>query len=340
MGESTVVIKDDGYDELAGIFGGTEIPIPGDEVTGELTVEGDADDGTAGDVNDTDKSGDGTDGDLDSGDDGASDDTDKTDLGEGDAGSATDGDGDAGSKKDESSDDTYTAGAVADKEASEAQLRAQLREQQRKTALVEAKLETLAKQKAADDLADENETDIKPVEPSVLEQHQATLNTIAETRGELMMDMLELMKINPKFEDVETVCSKNNLNDVIETLAQAHVSKEGGDLVETMMAIEVDIWSNRNPYSFMYGLIKDVHPQYAKPAVDDKAGDAQDTTPKDKKPKAPAKAPLSAVDLSRGGGNKNTGEWTAEKIDNLPETELINVPKDVYAAYMRGDLDK
>ena len=263
---------------------------------------------------------------------------------DGNADTGTDTKGSDGESTTTDTDDgTKVDDATADKQyeysEEESVLRAQLRAQAKKTALIEAKLDTLARQQKANAEAEEANEDAKQVEPSSLEAHQAKLNDIAQNRGDVIADMLELMLINPKYEDVESVCSKTNLDETIETLARAQVSKEGGDLVETMMAMEVDIWSQRNPYSYMYGLIKDVHPRY-KVAESTKTGDKQDTSDGGKQTKAPAKAPLSAADLSRGGGGKNLGEWTADKIDNLAEEELNSVPADVYDKYLRGDLDK
>jgi len=346
MGDTGMVIKDDGYNELDGIFTKDAAPIPGDELTGEISgdvdtgVKDDDDAGIDGGVADNSIT------DVDSSDNGVSDGASKEDLesgdvdtGEDDKRTAADTDDDGYAGKDEGEADQDGA-LDTSKEDSETDLRATLREQQRRVALTEAKLDTFSRQQVADKKADENETDIEPVEPSVLEGHQIQLNTLAETRGEIIGDMLELMKINPKFEDVESVCSKTNLEDTIETLARAQVAKEGGDLVETMMGMEVDVWSQRNPYSYMYGLIKDIHPRYKVAETDDKTGDKQDTSDGGKGKKAPAKAPLSALDLAKGGGGKDAGQWTAEKIDSLSETELNTVPKEVYAQYLRGDLDK
>lgn len=350
MADQDVIFKDDGYDELEGVFN-KDSEIPGDELTGIIGDQSNDTDDT--DDSDTNGSAASIDNDGSSNSDAsASDDSGKDDLGKGDndagigdddaSGAANDG---ADSGKDEDTADGEGKGdneveGSAD-EGSEVELRAQLREQQRKVALTEAKLDTFARQIKADKDADAADKDSTDVPPSDLEAHQIKLNEIAETRGEIVADMLELMKINPKYEDVESVCSKNNLDDTIETLARSQVAKEGGDLVETIMGLEVDIWSQRNPYSYMYGLIKDIHPSYKK-TDDDTGDDNKGDASKDgkSKKKTPTKAPLSALDLSRGGGGKDLGEWTAEKIDNLSETDLNKVPAAVYSAYLRGDLDK
>jgi hypothetical protein len=315
-------------------------------VTGETTADGgkgEADDATGS----TDGATTDSDADLGTGDAGTS---DTSGEGTEDTGtSTTTGDDEAGKEPDAAvtkAAEKETEVEVKEEELTvaqqEARLRAQLREQARKTALMEAKLDTLARQRKADHDALEDNEELKDVEPSTIEQHQAKLNEIAQTRGDIISDMLELMLVNPKYADVETVCTKSNLDETIETLAQNEVSKNGGDLVETMMGLEVDIWSQKNPYRYMYSLIKDVHPQFAgkETGTEIKTGDKQDTSGGKKTGKAPAKAPLSAADLSRGGGGKNLGEWTADKIDNLSEMELNKVPADVYEKYLRGDLDK
>jgi hypothetical protein len=356
MGDEVTIIKDDDYNELEGVFS-KDSEIPGDEVTGIINPKG-ADDSKGDDNDDSDSDDDDSSSDSDSDsdssddsdadDDGAADDSAEEDSKKGDDDSKSDADDadDKGADKDDKDEDDSSGDkdAEEEKEDKEADLRTQLRDQQRRVALTEAKLDTYSRQRKADKDAaasDDEDEEASDVEPSTIEAAQLKLNEIAETRGEIVADMLELMKVNPKYEDVESVCSKNNLDDTIETLARAQVAKDGGDLVEIMMGLEVDIWSQRNPYSYMYGLIKDIHPRYVKDEDKDTGDDDKGDTSKDKKgKKTPKKAPLSAIDLARGGGDKNAGEWTAEKIDNLDEAELDKVPKDVYAKYMRGDLDK
>jgi len=329
MSDKGLIFKDDGYNELEAAFSEEEVPIPGDELTGEVDTE----DSTEGEVDDS--TGDTTES-TDADDTTADADTTGTEETEEDT--AKDEDAEADAAK---GDEDATEGDDSTTEDNEVDLRAELREQQKKVALTEAKLDTFTRQQKADKDAEETEEDAAVVEPSVLETHQAKLNHLAETRGEFISDMLEFMKMNPKYEDVESVCSKNNLDDVIDVLARSQVAKDGGDLVETVMGLEVDIWSQRNPYRYMYELIKDVHPSYKDVKGKDAGEETQDTSKGKKSKKAPAKkAPLSAMDLARGGGEKNMGEWTAEKIDNLPESELNKVPKDVYEAFLKGELDK
>lgn len=342
MNEETVVLKDDSYDELDAMFN-TDTEIPGDEVTGEINPtdnKGDDDDATVDPDTDT------TDSNVvvDTVDTKATDDADKKDVDKTDADTKSkddtvigDTDTDTNAKVDDV-DGEKVEDTIVEPDT-EAEVRAQLRQQQRQIALTEAKLDTFARQKQADKDAEDTDDDATTVEPSNIEVQQGKLNNLSETRGEIIADMLELMKINPKYEDVTEVCSSNNLADTIELLARSQVAKEGGDLVEVTMAMEVDIWSQRNPYSYMYALIKDIHPQYvdAESKEVSKKGDTDDDGTKKKTPK---KAPLSAIDLTRGGGGKNMGEWTAEKIDNLSEDELNTVPADVYQTYLRGDLDK
>ncbi|MCK5015638.1 MAG: hypothetical protein KAS32_01085 [Candidatus Peribacteraceae bacterium] len=344
MGDE-VILKDDGYNELEGVFNKNS-EIPGDEITG---VIGESDSGKeTDDANDTGMDNKDVD-DKGAADDKEADKENKDANKNDDVDKNKDVDADIGDINDKSKNDSDDSD-VDDKdvedlaEVSEPDLKAQLREQQRRVALTEAKLDTMARQQKADKDAEDSEDDEDAdlVAPSVIEANQIKLNDLAETRGEIVADMLELMKVNPKYEDVEDVCSKTNLDDTIETLARAQVAKEGGDLVEIMMGLEIDIWSQRNPYSYMYGLIKDIHPRYSKTANDDAGDDDKGDASKDgkDKEKTPKKAPLSALDLARGGGGKDLGEWTAEKIDNLSETELNTVPEAVYRQYLRGDLDK
>lgn len=350
----------DEYNELENALKGEKAdPIPGDALTGEPIKPGEGDeDGKDKDKADKDeKDGDkGKKGDepadvdpnADKGKDKGKDDKPTT---------PADGDGDGKDKGDKPADTIEQENIL---------LRTQLREQRRKLAIMEAQMSRLVKRKATpaeaedddDDLDDSGKKKEEEESLSEIETLQAELDNVAESRSQALSDMLATMSLNPNYTDVEEVCTQSRFQDIFEAAATDLVSKEGGDPVAAQIAIELNVWKKSNPYLYMYDIIKKFHPDFVKVESNaasenneddkdkgkdkendkDKSGDDKGTS-KDKE-KKPANAPLSALDLSRGGGGKNLGEWTAEKIDNLPESELSTVPDDIYQMYLSGEMDK
>jgi hypothetical protein len=172
-----------------------------------------------------------------------------------------------------------------------------------------------------------------------------------ERRLSTLGDMLEVMKVNPRYEDIETVVSQRNFDDMITALAKYHVSQKGGDFTQTMTEVEREIWSLPNPYKYMYDLVKKYHPAYTeqeekpKAKVDiekiDLKAALKDAKIEDKPEKADEKKPkeqaMSLQDLP-GGSGKDGGGWTSAKIDNMDEEDLTKVPRDIYERYLKNDL--
>lgn len=222
------------------------------------------------------------------------------------------------------------------------ELKTALREQQRQFRIVQAKLDRVAKKQDRD--PDDDEDDDADTLSSI-EVMQNDLDEIATARGTAFEEMVEMMSLSNKFEDVREVCTQARFADVFEEAARQTVKTAGGDLTETQMKLELSVWQMPNPYRYMYGLIKEYHPDFAKPAEnkdDDTAAPGKGV--KGKKPTEDAKkrgkelkkTPSSVMDIP---GGKATAGWTAERIDNLPEHDLGKVPADVYEAYLRGELD-
>jgi hypothetical protein len=159
-------------------------------------------------------------------------------------------------------------------------------------------------------------------------------------RMEKLSEIVEVMAVNPKFEDVTEVCSQKNFDDMFSAMARFYVSKQGGDFDETLTQVEKQVWSLPNPYKYMYDMIKKYHPSYVKDEVkvDSKKDDKVEG--KDDK-KEPAKAAPSLQDLPGGDGKGEQGGWTDERITNLEEDELAEFKKDhpkIYASYLRNEL--
>ena len=216
-------------------------------------------------------------------------------------------------------------------------MRQLLRTSKREQTQMLAKLERVSKRSvAADD--DEEELDAagkvipKKEEPlSRLEELQQGIANIGTARGASMDLLLETMEQNSKYADVKEVCSRANFDDIFEAIASQITEEKGGDINETLLEVEFNTWNRTNPYSYMYDLIKKYHPTYIK-----KEEPASPGGDKGKK-KEPVKAPGSIGNL--GGDSDIKSGWTAKRIDDMPEDELDTVPADIYAKYMKGELD-
>lgn len=160
---------------------------------------------------------------------------------------------------------------------------------------------------------------------------------INEQRSEVLDQMVELMELNPKFEDVKSVCTQSNFDDVTETLARAYIAEHGGDEVEVAGQIAEAVWSKANPYKEMYGLVKQYHPDFAGKESDSGVGNKLEQAKNATKGKKEAAPSLSSLPGSTGG--KSGSGWTSQRIDQLSEEELNDVPSDIYDKYMMGTLD-
>jgi hypothetical protein len=201
-----------------------------------------------------------------------------------------------------------------------------LREMRRENAAMREKLEMLEK------VAKSEEGTVDPNVPGEIETLQQEIASFAENNSVMYETLLEVMEANPKFADVRDVCSRDNLDDIIDQAATNIVKRDGGNFAVVSLQLEKQIWQERNPYRKMYELIKTYHPKYA-------AAEKPTETPAGevRKP-APATAPTSLATLGGGDLDQKSG-WTAEKIDALPEDKLSTVPKDIYEKYLLGTLD-
>ena len=293
-----------------------------------------SDDGTG----DSDSS---TDADTDSSDDitvqnakGTEEDTDSTDK-------SDDGVG----KADEESVGTLTADDHL------AEMRQIIRSQKRDIAMLVAKTDRLSKRlttpvkKEESDSEDDDidlfgdRKEVKAEEPatedlSEIEQLSASIRGIGEERGLMLETLLETMKMNPNYQDVDEVCSQRHFDDVFETIGQAVADREGIDPTLAQMRAEAAVWKMANPYRYMYGLIKEHHPAYKKVADEKKTAAPSGTVKEVKKVEAPG-----SIGNLPPSGKSGAGAWTAARIDEMDELELGNVPPDIYDKYMKGLLD-
>ena len=152
-------------------------------------------------------------------------------------------------------------------------------------------------------------------------------------RNKTLENLVEVMELNPKFEDVKDVCSQSNVDDVVEMLARSYVEEHGGDIDEIADGIIASIWAKPNPYKEIYGLVKEFHPDYVVIKEKVKVKDVEEEEEKTSKKAAPS---LSGI---KAGGGKGGVGWTADRIDKMSEAELGTVPADIYEKYMQGELD-
>lgn len=219
-------------------------------------------------------------------------------------------------------------------------LRQMVRTSKRDSTIMQAKLKRLETEAGSkvedddeDDEDDENKKDKgkKEVSLSTVEKLQENIAHVGSSRGASLDILLEAMEQNSKYEDIREVCSRGNFDDIFEVIATEATKNGTADFDETLLEVELSVWNKTNPYKYMYELIKRYHPSYAKKEGAAEPGD------KKKKEKTIANAPGTIAD--KGGDGNLKGGWTAKRIDDLPENELHTVPKDIYAKYMRDELD-
>jgi len=172
---------------------------------------------------------------------------------------------------------------------------------------------------------------------SELEQLQLELSETGSRRSESLVTIAETMAVNPKYEDVKEVCSRSNLNDLIDAMAAKVAADQGIDPVVAALKIENAIWKQPNPYLWMYETIKSNHPRYAKqtqPVANTSAAPPAATTARTPKP---AEAPPSVTALGPTDTAQGTG-WTAAKLDAMDEMEFSKVPANVRQMYLTGQL--
>ncbi|MEA2000165.1 MAG: hypothetical protein U9N61_12700 [Euryarchaeota archaeon] len=270
------------------------------------------------------------------------------DAGTGDSGTTTDGEGtgDAGGAGDNNSDGTTGDGAtitgdgddptpdpIEQLRSDQAELRQMLRISRRENATMKAKLNRLGQKPTSnnddefDDTGDDTDGDGES-KLSKIEELQSELQTIHETRGANLELLAEQMAETQKYADVAEVCSRQNMDDILEAAATTLNEQNGTDFNELILELETSIWSKQNPYKYLYELVKTHHPKYQKAAT----GDGKKVDP--------TKKASSSIQDMGGTGDKGGGGWTAEKIDAMPEDELHKVPAETYDKYLAGELDK
>lgn len=165
------------------------------------------------------------------------------------------------------------------------------------------------------------------------EAEKAAATAAYNERQNKLMEMVAIMEVNPSYVDVRQVCTQGNLDDIVDAFSRFYVKENGGNQREVAAQMESEIWQELNPYKKIYELVKQYHPRYA-PKEESKDGKATTET----KEKKVVDVTPSAATIGSGGSGTGSGGWTSAKIDELPETELHTVPKDIYEKYLMGQL--
>jgi len=251
---------------------------------------------------------------------------------------------------DEDTKDSDKSDPVAERmsklEEDNKELKQMLRVQSRASKISEQKLTRIGKRaaKAGEDGFEETDPD-KEEEVSGLETLQNNLNAIGEARGDMFELMLDNMELREASSDARQVCTQNNFSDVFDVIARHQTEQSGGDFDENLLKVELQVWSMKNPYKYMYGVIKEYHPDYAKPEERTTEDDPAAVLKKDKEADSAVKKKAKKVDApgsiaNMGGGDVDSkGGWTAARIDALPEDKLNTVPEAVYEKYLADELE-
>ena len=213
------------------------------------------------------------------------------------------------------------------------ELRQFIREQRKEIAAMKAKLSRIGQKEEVDDEGN------VVVSYTPLERLQMDLHNVAVSRAPILEVLVEAMEANPKYSDLRDVCTKAHFDDIFEMAASTISRQEKRDFNEVLLQLELEVWQKANPYKYMYSIIKENHPKF-KDKVEVKPEIKKDVI----KEALPAKKVLEAktapgsIAAAGAGENLGTGGWTSAKIDDLSESELHQVPKEVYQKYMMGKL--
>ena len=168
-----------------------------------------------------------------------------------------------------------------------------------------------------------------PPEPSRIEQLQDAIAAVGQSKSAVLEVLVETMEMTPKYQDVRSVCTKANFDDIFEAAASKIARESGKSFDEALLEVELSVWKMPNPYKYMYDVIKKFHPRFATKT----AAPAPASTGKQPKPVV-APSSVSAM----GGDSDVKSGWTAARIDAMDVSELDSVPPEIYEKYLLGTL--
>jgi len=223
------------------------------------------------------------------------------------------------------------------------ELRQLMLEQKRQNARLESRLNRLSRPKTVEKEPvedDEDEDEVKPkakteAKPSEVETLEQEVKAIHDSKDSIFDMQLDVMSESKRYSDVLEVCSDSHISDILDAATKQVAKDQNMDYHTASLSVEKFVWSQKNPYKYLYGLIKEYHPKFVKKAGQDTSAAGKTDAGKEKeKPKAPS----SIASVQDDGKVKGAG-WTSAKIDAMPETELHKVPEDIYQKYLANELD-
>ena len=200
------------------------------------------------------------------------------------------------------------------------QLRALLRAQNQKLRELERQSQATQKDLQEKGLLEE------PDEDEVRKASEAS-----QLRASQLETVLEVMRLNPKYEDVDQIVTQSRFDDMVEGFAFAISQDKGGKAEDYVDAVAAKVWGMTNPYRYMYDKIKEFHPDFKEQEAPIKPAAPAKVEPK------PKEAPPTISKLTAGDADTQSG-WTSARIDAMPEEDLGKVPRDIYEKYLSGVL--
>lgn len=200
------------------------------------------------------------------------------------------------------------------------QLRALLRAQNQKLRDLERQSQATQKDLQEKGLLEE------PDEDEVRKTSEAS-----QLRASQLETVLEVMRLNPKYEDVDQIVTQSRFDDMVEGFAFAISQDRGGKAEDYIDAVAAKVWGMTNPYRYMYDKIKEFHPDFKGQEAPTKPAAPAKVEPK------PKEAPTTISKLTAGDADTQSG-WTSARIDAMPEEDLGKVPRDIYEKYLSGVL--
>jgi len=172
-----------------------------------------------------------------------------------------------------------------------------------------------------------------------LEGEDDEVDPLVEATRIKLETLVETMKLNPNYADLDDVVSEERYNDTISGAVQTLVDDKGYSKDDAFDAVNQFIWTKPNPYKYLYDVVKKTHPDFY---VEDKVEDKDDKGKKKKDDERNKKKEVAASlnDIPGGGDKDEKGGWTTAKIDSIPEDKLdaANIPQAIYDKYMAGEL--
>lgn len=174
------------------------------------------------------------------------------------------------------------------------------------------------------------EADVLPAKEETKEDNTAQL--MATIRDQQLDTILETMRLNPDYKDVDTVVSQANFDKFVDKTTNQYIQEEGGNFREIRPQIEAWIWAQPNPYKLVYD---------ATTAKEPEPEQKKDPEPEQKKEVKPAETAPSLQAIP-GGTPTEAGGWTSAKIDAMisdgNEEALDKVPSNIRELYLQNKL--